>query len=295
MFEKDAKIIKVDGDDLSAMFDSVNEQQAHWIGYTFPVRPDVALEAVRINADGSQTNLGIITGPGPSDATLRAGLFLLYDNDTDNTDLNRPVRVELRDLDRKHDWAGIPVYWLDHIDAGQSLEFLQHLIAESQDPDASVCLTEAVAVHSDPEVEALLKKAARNSRFAEARMAAIRWLGRTGQVHFLSEIATDTNEDRRVREQAIMSIGKSTDAEAVALLRRLFETVQETSLKTHVLSALSKQHHRSSAEDFLRAVSESEADSEVRLASRAKLDKIRGKKKKTKPLLKRFTKSAAGF
>ena len=301
MFEKDAKIIKVDDGDLSARLDSVNEQRAtpnaqqrYWIGYTFPLRPNVALEAVRINADGSQTSLGIITGPGPSDATRRPGLFLLYDDE--NTGLNHPVRAQLSDLDRKHDWKKIPVYWLDHIDAGQSLDFLQRLIAESSDADVSACLTEAVAVHSDPAVEALLKREARGSRFAEARMAAIRWLGRTDQVHFLSEIVTDTNETHRVRVQAIISIGKSTDADAVAILRELYETLPENSLKTHVLSALSKQHHRSSAEDFLRDISESEVDSELRLHSRAKLDKLRGKKKlkKAKPLFKRVG-GAAGF
>ena len=304
MFDRDAKIIKVGGGDLFARLASVNEQrlkakepQCYWIGYTFPLRPDIALEAVRINADGSQTNLGIITGSGPAHTTVRAGVFLLYDGE--NTDLTRPTRVKLCDLDRKHDWEGTPVYWLDQIDASHSLEFLQRLIAESLDADASECLMEAVAVHSHPGVEALLKKEALGSSFAEARMAAIRWLGRTGHLHFLAEIVTDTDEDHQVRMQAIMSIGKSTDPTAVALLCGLYETLDETSLKTHVLTALSKQHHRPSAENFLRAVSESEADSVLGLHSRAKLDKARGKKKlkktKVKPLLKWFGKSAAGF
>jgi HEAT repeats len=305
MFEKDAKTINIEGDDLSAKLAVVNESRVqakapprYWIGYTFPLRANVALDSVRVNANGSQTRLGIITGPGPAGATKRPGLFLKYD-DT-NVSLNRPTRVELRDLDRRHDWKGVPVYWLDHVEAGESLAFIQQLVDESSDTDACACLVEAAAVHSDPGVDALLEKWARHASFTDGKVAAVKWLGRiTGHLKFLSEVATDRGEDRRVRVQSIMSIGKTTDSEAVAILRKLYDTIQETSLRMYVISALSKQHHRAAAESILDNISESEDDDVLKLHSRAKLDKITGKKKleknKAKTPLKRFRKKVAGL
>jgi hypothetical protein len=302
MFEKDAKIINVEGADLSARLEFVKTKstapQHYWIGYTFPLRANIALEALRSNADGSQTRLGIITGPGPADATKRAGVFLKYD-DT-NADLNRPARVGIRDLDRHHDWRGIPVYWLDRIEARESLEFLKRLIAESSDIDACACLIEAAALHDDPEVAVLLREWARHANFSDGKMAAIKWLGRiTGDLQFLSEIGGDGAEDRRVRIQAIMSIGKSTGSEAVSVLRKLYDRIQETSLKMYVISALSKQHHRAAAESVLNNISEQEDDNSLKLHSRAKLDKLTGKKKleknKVKTPLKRFRKKVAGL
>jgi HEAT repeats len=305
MFEKDAKIINIEGDDLSAKLAVVNESRAkakapqrYWIGYTFPLRANVALDSVRVNANGSQTRLGIITGTGPAGATKRPGLFLKYD-DT-NVPLNQPARVELRDLDRRNDWKGIPVYWLDRIEAGESLEFVQHLVDESSDTDACACLVEAAAVHNDPGVAALLQKWARHAGFTDGKVAAVKWLGRiTGYLEFLFEVATDRSEDRRVRVQSIMSIGKTTDSEAVAVLRKLYDTIPETSLRMYVISALSKQHHRAAAESILDNISESEDDDVLKLHSRAKLDKITGKKKleknKAKTPLKKFRKKVAGL
>ncbi len=305
MFEKDAKIIEAEGGNLSAKLEFVNERRAadkspqrYWIGYSFPVRANVALEGVRVNADGSQTQLGIITGPGPAHATKRAGVFLRFEDS--NADLNRPARVELYDLDRRHDWRGIPVYWLGRLETGESLQFLQRLVTECSDADASSCLVEAAAVHDDASVETLLEKWTREAKFTDGKVAAVKWLGRlTGRLEFLSEVASNSNEDRRVRVQAIMSIGKTTDSDAVAQLRKLYDTIQETSLKMYVISALSKQHHRAAAAKVLDNIFESEEDNTLRLHSRAKRDKASGKKKlekdKVKPAFKKLRKRAAGL
>ena len=301
MFNKDSKTINVEGAKLSAKLESVlsqrrNEAGRYWVSYTFPLRPNVALEAVLSNANGSETKLGVITGAGPSDSTTRAGLFLLYD---EKSDLNRPVRAELFDLDRPHSLSG-PVYTLGHIDASQSLEFLERLIEASSDAELCGRLVESAAVHDDLTAESLLKKWARDLSLVEARMVAIRWLGRiSGHLDFLSEVAAARDENQRVRVQAIISIGKSTEPEAAGTLGKLYETIEETALKMYVISALSKQHHRSVAAGLLHDISESEADDALKLHSRAKLDKTGGKKKlkraKVNPFLKRFKKKAGGL
>jgi len=291
MFEKEAKTIKVEGADLAARLKFVNESRSkakapgrYWIAYTFPLRPNVALEAVLTNANGSQIKLGAITGAGPADSTRRAGLFLSHEDKSD-VDLNRPTRVELFDLDRAHHWKELSIYWLGSIEADQSLEFLERLIAESHDADACARLAEAAAVHNDPRAEALLKRLACGATFAETRMAAIRWLGRIGgHLDFLAEVVTDKAENSRVREQAVMSIGKSIEPEAIAVLRRLYETIETTSLKMHVITALSKQRASPAAVKFLTSISKSEGDNVLGLHSRAKLDKTQGKKLKKKVL-----------
>ncbi len=305
MFEKDAEFIKIEGADLSAKLEFLIKQRAtelegpgrYWIAYTFPSRPDVALEAVRVNANGSQTKLGIITGPGHAHATLRAGLFLLYEGKSE-VDLNRPSRVELFDLDQHQFRDRLPVYWLGPIEASQSLEFLDHLIAECSESESCVCSTEAAAVHDHPAVAELLKKWARRSSFAEGRMAAIRWLGRlAGHLDFLAAVVTDEVENTAVRQQAALSIGKSAESEAVAVLCKLYEVTKETPVKTYLITALSKQQKSTAALNLLRTISESEVDPELRLHSRAKLDKARRGtkqwKKGSKGLFRRFRKKTA--
>jgi|KBSMisStandDraft_5_1062788.scaffolds.fasta_scaffold01504_2 FOG: HEAT repeat len=298
MFAKRSRTINVDGAaHLSAKLDSVLEQRRtaapgrYWISYTFSLRPNVALELVLNNAGGSQIKLGAITGAGAK-STRRAGLFLSYEG----IDLNRASCVLLVDLDQPHDWDGATVYWLGLIETDQSLDFIEHLFSRNSDAESCSRLLEAAAVHNDPQAETLLKKWARSSTFAEARMAAIKWLGRIGgNLEFLAEIVTNESENSRVREQAAMSIGKSTEPEAVAILRRLYETVSATSLKIQLISALSKQLDTPAAVEYLRSISNLDRDQVLVMHSRSKLDKADGKKWKKKTRNPRTNSAEEGF
>jgi hypothetical protein len=296
IFEKDVDFINVEGSDLPTRLAAVAQLRKRApgspcrIAYTFPLRPNVAFDAVRINADGSRTSMGIITGADHATATRRAGLFLWYEAEGEGGQ-HRLARVEVYDLNRRHEYKGQASYWLGRVEATESLEFVRSLITQSCASEAAVNLTEAAALHDDPRAAVLLAELARRPNLPQVRLTAARWLGRIpGNLEILSEVVRDGSESAEVRAQAALSLGKSLESQAVSILCTLYETVEELPLKAQIITALSK-HKESAAAQFLQTISESETDAGLRLHSVAKLEKVRGKKQKwkpSKPLFKGF-------
>lgn len=243
---------------------------SYWVAYTFPVRPDVAVD---VNIDGFEATTAV--GGAGQFETRDLGVFMLYDGAG-----AAPSRVEVYNLDRQREHEGRPVYWLGKAGAPESLELLRDLVGRTTSDEAARKLTTAIGLHDDAQVGALLESLASKAPAAGARGEAARWLGRLdGHLPALSAIARNGDEQFAVRAEAIRAIGKSRQPEAGSLLAELYNSVETPALKATVLDGAGK-NRQPEAVALLSRLAQSEPDAGLRLQAQQKLRKATGTKQK---------------
>jgi hypothetical protein len=171
--------ILVDGASLNSKFDkasnsafSNSKRTRFWIAYSFNVRPGVGVDVTIAGSDGSGMHVGLMTGVmEPKYEARNVGLFLLYDSG-----IGSIIDAELFNLDLRTDYKGHPVYWLGQYGDEDSLNFLNRLIASKQNIAVAEALTDAIALHKDAKVEAILKNLAQHSPYPAVRAQAESWL-----------------------------------------------------------------------------------------------------------------------
>jgi hypothetical protein len=276
--------INVEGASLSAKLSAAHERARsaragrHWVGFGFPVRPNVAVDTKLNNPDGTSSEVGgVITGNVGNNETRNLGVFLLYGGGGE-----QPARVEVYNLDREHNYEGLPVYWLGKSDSSESLTLLRSLLSDSRQADAAATLTEAIALHDSPQAETILEEVARTGAQESARIKALLWLGRLpGHLPLLAEVAGNHGESMEVRREAISSIGKSRQPDALSTLQRLYDSGLERNLKEDVIDSMAKSG-REEAAAALEKLAQDEKDVELSRRARARAMKASGEKTRTK-------------
>ena len=252
-----------------------------WVAYQFEVRPGVAIDFEIVDSAGGvyMSMDGTSMMFDPRHETRELGLFLLFDTAAD-----RFTRVEVYNLQRKHEFGGYQVYWAGRITNEESLNFLKSMI-DSSDPQMkrlSERATFAIAVHDDPRVDTILTEMIRKPVSESMRTRAIYWLGNTGETPakntLFTEIIRNDREDTDARLSAMSALGMSRSPATLPLLQNLYETMTTRELKRRALTGISRNDNNDGAATYLIRIAETEKDIELRKSAIASLGRIAGQK-----------------
>lgn len=215
----------------------------------------------------------------PRHETRELGVFLLFDPLAAEF-----TRVEVYNLQRKHEFGGYQVYWAGRVTNEESLNYLKSII-DSTDPGMkrlSERATFAIALHDDARVDAILTEMIRKPVSETMRSRAIYWLGNTGETQakntLFTEIVRNTQESNEARLSAMSALGMSRSPGTLPLLQNLFETMTTRELKRRALQGIARNDNSDGAATYLIRVSETEKDLELRKSAIANLGRIAGQK-----------------
>ncbi len=228
-----------------------------WVAYGFDVRPGVAVDYEWRNERGNVTiNRGVSISTRSNVETRNLGVFLLYEPKGDSL-----ARLEVFNLDRRREYSGYPVYWLGRASNQESLNLLRGFAeahAEYRVMEQSVM---AIAIHDDPQVDAILENLIRTSTKEKIRTTAVFWLGQSPGKHpLLADLARNEQESIEVRKQAVFAIGVGGDTDAMSTLRSLWDTVSTREVKKQIIFAASINSNEQESVNFLIKVAESDDD-----------------------------------
>lgn len=273
------KFIPVEGATLPAKMEAAArlggtgaQSGRFWTAYGFDVRPGVAVDFEVVNDDGSRNvfsgssvsfNGSSFFSVGSSIETRNLGIFLLRTPDT-----GAIARVEVYNLERKHEYGNYPVYWMGRANNEESLTLLRGLVESNRSEDVAEAATRAIALHDDRRVAELLETFARAANFQDVRSQAIMWLGRTppttpARQAFFAELARNEREGQEIRKRAISAFGLSQDAATLNTLLSLYDTIAPAELKKTVLNAIAQSDSRE-AINFLIKVARTDTDAGMR-------------------------------
>jgi HEAT repeat protein len=266
--DQTARFTTVEGADLkSRLAAAIKQARARskpsrfWTAYTFDVRPGFGIDILIIGSGGSRVDIGGVmhTSDGQYE-TRNVGVFLLHEADG-----SAITRAEVYNLDRPRDYSGYPVYWLGRATNDESLSFLKSLIDTTRLSEVADRLTDAIGLHDDRRVEAMLKELIRSSQVVRVRSTAVSWLGHfPGQVPFLAGIVRNDRENVEVRKEAADALGDSQDATALSTLESLYSEVNNREVKRELLDSIAESRDESAAVRFLIKIAETDPDRELR-------------------------------
>ncbi len=240
---------------------SRSKQSRFWTAYTFDVRPGVGVNILIIGGGGSRIDIGGVmhTSDGQYE-TRNVGVFLLHEADGSTI-----TRAEVYNLERPRDYSGYQVYWLGRATNDESLGFLKSLIDTTRSSEVAERVTDAIGLHDDRRVEAMLKDLIRSSQVIGVRTTAVSWLGHfPGNVPFLASLVRDNRENVEVRKEAADALGDSREAAALSTLEGLYSEVNNREVKREILDAIGESRDEGAATRFLIKVAETEPDRELR-------------------------------
>jgi len=136
---------------------------------------------------------------------------------------------------------------------------LRSLLKQTANNQVAENLTQAIAVHDDPQAEVILEELARPGHLEASRVRAVLWLGQFGgHVPLLSALAGDANERFSVRQAAVRAIGKGSDPQVIATLRDLYASVNDQAVKEAIIDSVAKSREHGAAVEFLTKLAQSE-------------------------------------
>ncbi len=229
-----------------------------WTAYSFDVRPNITVDS-DVSINGNSTWVNGIEINSPSE-TRHLAFFQLHEASG-----NVVTRFEIYNLDRKREYSGVSVYWLGRASNEESLNFLKGIVGGQFDDKLKDRATQAIALHDDQRVGAMLKDLTKASNPERVRKTAVFWLGHIeGEREFLADFVRNEQESVEVRKQAAVGIGISKDKAALSLLRSLYASVTPSDLKRQIIFAASISEDKDAAVDFLINVASSDQDRELR-------------------------------
>ena len=228
-----------------------------WTAYTFDVRPNISIDS-DVNISGNSTWINGVEINSQSE-TRNLAFFQLHEASG-----NVISRYEIYNLDRKREYSGVPVYWLGRASNDESLNFLKNLAATGDDK-LKERATQAIALHDDLRVGAMLKELTKTSNPERVRKTAIFWLGQVeGEREFLADFVRNEQESIEVRKQAAFGIGISKDKAALPLLKKLYDSVASSEVKRQLIFAASISEDKDASVDFLINIASSDQDRELK-------------------------------
>jgi len=260
----------VEGRDFGSRLDAARAmgrssgQRLFWIGYGFDIKPGIGIDVAIPN---TQISSAVVTSSDGRYETENVGVFLLQEAGS-----GQIVDVELYNLDRPHDYRGMPVFWLGRSKSDESLNFLSSLFRSTDSSQIGERLTNAIGTHNDPMAGPLLKEIVQHSTWEGARDAAVLWMGHIpGTRDFLAGIVLNNQESSRVRERAASSIGVAKDAAALATLKDLYQAIANPEVKIRIIEAISMMKKDENAKGFLEKVARDESDHRLKAEAAARL------------------------
>jgi hypothetical protein len=252
------------------------QKQGHyWTAYSFDVRPGVVVDLQIVSDDGSTFNLegsSIVVGNSPVE-TRNLGVFLLRSVQGGTIE-----RVNVLNLEREHDFAGYPVFWLGHVSNDESLAFLRPLASTTDNSGVGSPATLAISIHDDQRVFGALVELAQSARSKPVRIRAIAALGRSGAspeaVAFLSGIVRNSAAEMEIREQAVRSLGKLRDPAGLNPLIQSFEGSADQRFRRRIISAVGMNNDRKGAIKFLLDVAANGGDVESKRNAMLQLSQL---------------------
>jgi HEAT repeat protein len=262
------RFIAVDGPDLKSRLEtaiklgrSSTSSSKFWTAYSFDVRPGVAVDAEVIGNDGGRTFVqSANVGLGAPAETRNLGVFLLHQPGS-----NAIARIEVYNLERRHEYSGYPVYWLGRANNEESLNLLNDLIGSNQATKIAEHGVMALALHDDPRVGPMLENIVRISTLERSRATAVFWLGQIGgEQTFLANLVRSEQESVEVRKQGAFALGVGKDKDALATLEALYATVTPREVKRQIIFAASINQSKDAAVSFLIKLAGSDPDRELK-------------------------------
>ena len=252
-----------------------------WVAYQFEVKPGVAVDFEIVDSAGGvyMSMDGTSMMFDPRHETRELGVFQLFDAPAETF-----TRVEVYNLQRKHEFGGYPVYWAGRVTNEESLNYLKSIVdsAEPQTKRLAERATFAIALHDDARVDAILTEMIRKPVSENMRSRAIYWLGNTGETQakntLFTEIIRNTQESIELRSSAMSALGMSRSPATLPLLQNLFETMTPRELKRRALGGIARNDNSDGAATYLIRVAETEKDMELRKSAIASLGRIAGQK-----------------
>jgi hypothetical protein len=251
----------IEGTTLSAKLDAATRQGAtrgtrFWVAYAFDVRPNIATDSDTTIFTHSTWVNGVNISANYE--TRNLGVFLLYDVTT-------ITRLEIYNLDRKREYSGYPVFWLNRASNEESLSWLQSQLAQFSDDKLKERATMAIALHDDKNVGLILKGLTTKAQPERVRKTALFWLGHTeGEREFLADFVRTEQEPLEIRKQAAFGLGVSKDRAALTTLQSLYTQVTGRELKRQILFATSINENKDAAVAFLINIASHEQDRELK-------------------------------
>ena len=261
-------------------------QTRYWTAYSFDVRPGVAIDvdfvsddgrfAIRGNweTDGSfwGDSVSFLNYPGLETRSL--GVFALRDA------AGLVERVEVFNLARRREYAGYPVYWAGRATNEESLNFLRALAETNRSEEIATQAVRAIVFHDDRRVPETLQHIARTSTVEGVRARAVRGLGTPPLAdelrQYLAQLTRDDRETLDVRRSAISAYGRARDAQALAFMQTLYDSLTNRDLRRAALAQISRNENQTGAAAFLIRVATQSADGEFRKLAVARLGEIAG-------------------
>ncbi|HKV42155.1 MAG TPA: HEAT repeat domain-containing protein, partial [Blastocatellia bacterium] len=274
--------ITVQGPTLESRLDSAVQLanssapgKAFWIAYAFHVREGVSVDTCGNDVERSVT----FTDRGgnskdPFTETRNLAVFLKYPGKGAPAETLRVLN-----LDRHHNFSGVPVYWLELQPNDASLNFLTGLVKSKPRIEVEEGAIMAVGLHDDQRIGAILEGFAGRSQDERARETAVFWLGEiSGEVPFLQNLALDEREATELRKKAIFSIGIDKDSVAVQALEAIYGSTRNREILKQTVFSLYLKKDSQQAIDRLIEVAEKEADVEVRKSAIFWIGQIAGER-----------------
>ena len=278
VFAQDREFITVDGASLTARMDeairqgqALTAQPRFWTAWAFDVIPGVAVDVETINTDGTMSTFGMMIGGGFE--TRRLGVFLLREPG------NRGIiRIEVFNMDRRRNYSGYPVYWLDHANAEESLAYLASLAESNMSNALTERVIRALALHDEPGVLTVLERIVGTSSQPRIRAAAVSWLGHLGDdPAFFVDLVRREDEILDVRKRAVSAIASRSDRTSLATLRDLYGAVKHHEVKSRLVSAIANSDYDEAAAAFLIEVARNTGeDHEIRKQAIGRLSHVGG-------------------
>ena len=191
-----------------------------WIAYRVEVKPNIAIDTHEVKVPWDAAIHGPDVSVNVSPFTSALGVFVRYEG-------SKVAQVEVFNLERRHDFGSLGVFWLGERSEVESLSFLQTLLQAR--PDLGVGLVRAVGVHRDRTSADILKTyAVLPSLSSREREEALCWIGQSyGQSSFLASLASDAGVSLDERSAAVLSLLESPDPAAQGAILQLRASVKE--------------------------------------------------------------------
>ena len=226
------------------------QPQPAWIGYSVPSVPTNNLDCNYVRDGFNQP--GVVYLEPPDHAVI---LF--------RVDGGEVQRLRALSPNCQIDAGGVTVHWLNDVKPAESVALLNQFAAQRDRYSDSAM--RAIAVHSDPAAEAMLKRYLDPSQPSPMRARAVEWLGnyrgRSG-FELLKNLATN-DVDQRVRERAVSTLGNSREPESIDVLIGIARKDPDSRLRTTAISALNRRSGKKVLDTFQFAI-ENDPDMNVK-------------------------------
>src|SRR5947209_6530529 len=273
-----AKVQEVSaGSGLKAAFDSIVQKQDSpaWIGYRIPALPKERTMCCFDYVDRSETAknrccMGCRVESGNGNGNSFSGTvgncpppepfryaFVFFRVET-----KRVQKIRAYSADCSLDFANLPVYWLENVDAAQSIQLLTDFVLAATPEDAdrrkstSSQAVMAIALHDDPAADPSLEKLIQPGQPERVRDEAAFWLGvergKKGFELLRKYVRNDASE--RFREKGTFALSRSEEPEAIKELIAMGRTDPSTRVRGQAIFWLAQIGGRKEAEQISEAI-----------------------------------------